>query len=47
MVAKDVEQAAFESWLETTSPSGDSEEVQSKWLNSRVYAMLKEMDNGS
>lgn len=36
----DLEQEAFEKWLEMESPSGDAESVQDQWLRSMEYAEL-------
>ena len=45
--ARDREQAAFETWLADTCPSGDVEAVQSQWETSRALASFldAEADN--
>jgi len=39
-LARDMEQAAFDRWMEKTLPSGDVDAVQSLWLASDDYADL-------
>lgn len=34
---KDAEQSAFETWLESSIPSGDGDSVYSQWVNSSDY----------
>lgn len=38
----DLEQAAFDAWLQDKLPSGDVESVQRQWLESQEYAELRD-----
>ena len=37
---KNIEQAAFEIWIEAKCPSGDVDQVHSQWINSHQYEKL-------
>jgi len=44
-IRRDNEQAAFEDWLESTSPSGDAESVQRQWEGSGEFRDLYSLPN--
>jgi len=44
-IRRDNEQAAFEDWLESASPSGDVESVQRQWEASYEFRELYSLPN--